>query len=138
MTSQQHTLCFSSVDDDAILAEAQLSLAGCIRKHHCLSCCQSRKCLFSASLTESLGHHRVKCPLFCLYNIRGTGALISIKRAIGLNYLYDCPLELLSMLFSLSGFSKPLPARSLCEGNTMQAVQTPQKGIALESHTSAV
>lgn len=31
-----------------------------------------------------------------------------------------------------------LPARSLCEGNTMQAVQTPQKGIALESHTSAV
>lgn len=31
-----------------------------------------------------------------------------------------------------------LPTRSLCEGNTMQAVQTPQKGIALESHTSAV
>lgn len=31
-----------------------------------------------------------------------------------------------------------LPARSLCERNTMQAVQTPQKGIALESYTSAV
>lgn len=31
-----------------------------------------------------------------------------------------------------------LHARSLCEANTMQAVQTPQKGIALESHTSAV
>jgi len=68
---------------------------------------------FPASLTESLGHHRVKCPLFCLYNIRDAGALISIKRAIELNYLYDCPLELLSMLFSLSGFSKPLSLREV-------------------------
>lgn len=66
------------------------------------------KMLFSASLAESLGHRRVKCPLFCLYNIKGAGALISIKRTIGLNYLYDCPLELPSMPFSLSAFSKPL------------------------------
>lgn len=31
---------------------------------------------------------------------KGAGALISIKTVIELNYLYDCPLELLSMLFS--------------------------------------
>ena len=31
----------------------------------------------------------------------------------------------------------PPPRWRLCEGNTMRAAQTPQKGIALESHTSA-
>lgn len=66
------------------------------------------KMLFSASLAESLSHRRVKCPLFCLYNIKDASALISIKRTIGLNYVYDCPLELPSMPFSLSAFSKPL------------------------------
>lgn len=76
--------------------------------------------------------------LICLDNMKGACALISIKTVIGLNYLYDCPFELLSMLFSLSFFSKRLsPARSLCEANTMQPVDSPQKGITLESHTSA-
>lgn len=76
--------------------------------------------------------------LICLDNMKVAGALISIKLVIGLNYLYDCPLELLSMLFSLSFFSKRLyAARTLCEVNTMQPVDSPQKGIALESHTSA-
>lgn len=42
------------------------------------------------------------------------------------------------MLFSLFFFSKCLyPARSLCEANTIQPVDSSQKGIALESHTSA-
>lgn len=76
--------------------------------------------------------------LICLDNMKGAGASISIKTVIVLNYLYDCPLELLSMLFSLSTFSKSLSsARWLCEANTMQPVDSPQKGIALESHTSA-
>lgn len=76
--------------------------------------------------------------LNCLDNMKGACALISIKTVIVLNYLYDCPLELLSMLFSLSSFSKSLSSgRRLCEANTMQPVDSPQKGIALESHTSA-
>lgn len=97
----------ASVNNDAGLAAAQLSLAGFIRKVHCLSCCIEKEMHF-LSFAESLGHLRVKIPLFCLFNIKGARALISIKMVVGPNYLYDCPLELLSMLFSLSGFSKAL------------------------------
>lgn len=114
------------------------SLAGTDRKRHHLRCCrvENDACvIFPASLSPRAF---TEWLLICLDNMKGAGALISIKTVIGLNYLYDCPLELLSMLFSLSCFSKSLsPARSLCEVNTMQPVDSPQKGIALESHTSA-
>lgn len=115
-----------------------LSLAGTVTKRrHLRHCRAGSECsvIFPALLSPQAIAERV---LICLDNMKGAGALISIKTVIGLNYLYDCPLELLSMLFSLSCFSKSFsPAKSLCEVNTMPPVDSPQKSIALESHTSA-
>lgn len=138
MTSQQHTLCFSWVSNDASLAEAQLPLASIIRKQHCLSCCQSRKCLSCIShrvLGQSQGEMHI--VLFIQYqryrrlNLNKEGYWTELS--VWLPFRTAVNAILLIQLLKAS-----LPTRSLCERNTMQAVLTPQKGIALESHTSAV
>lgn len=138
MTSQQHTLCFIWVSDEASLAKAQLLLASFIRKQHCLSCCQSRKC-FSCISHRVLGPSQgeMHIVLFIQYqryrrlNLNKDGYWTELS--VWLPFRIAVNAILLIRLLRAS-----LPARSLCEGNTMQAVQTPQKGIALESHTSAV
>lgn len=93
-----------------------------------------KKPTFFLHLSESLGHYRVKCPLFCLYHS---------KRCWWLNINKDghwteLPVWLPFRIAVNAILLILLPARSLCEVNTMQALQSPQKGIALESHTSAV
>lgn len=134
--SWHHSIFRVLVSGDSSLA--QLIFFWHCWKKHCLRCCRGENdcsVIFPLSLSPWA---IMEWLLICLDNMKGAGALISIKTVIGLNYLYDCPLELLSMLFSLSFFSKRLsPARTLCEVNTMEPVDSPQKGIALESHTSA-
>lgn len=128
----------ASVSNHASSVLPQLLLAAFLRKTALLSCCMGKDicCLWPRSPWTTSGW---KSCCFAYAIEDSAGGFISIKLLIGLNYLYDWPLELLSVLFSSPGFSKSLhPARSLCEANTMQTVQTPQKGIALESHTSAV
>lgn len=74
------------------------SLPGSVEKQHRLRRCRvENDCsvIFPASLSPWA---IMEWLLICLDNMKGAGALISIKTAIGLNYLYDCPLELLSML----------------------------------------
>lgn len=133
MTSQQHTLCFSLVDDAASLAEARLSLAGLSE-----NCRQSRTCLslhLSLSPWDITGWNAIvlfiQYQRCCCINLNKEGHWTELS--VWLPFRTAVNAILLIRLLKAS-----LPVRSLCEGNTMQAVQTPQKGIALESHTSAV
>ena len=86
-------------------------------------------------LTEPITVRNAYCFVYSIsevrhLNLNKDGALDRIIRTIA---LWNC-----CQRCSPYPASQSLPARwSLCEGNTMRAAQTPQKGIALESHTSA-
>lgn len=131
MTSQQHTLCFSSVNDDASLAVAQ--------KTPMLELLSEQKmpflCISHWVLGPSLGEMPI--VLFIQYqrcrrlNLNKEGHWTELSVWLP----FRTAVNAILLIQLLKAF---LPVRSLCEGNTMQAVQTPQKGIALESHTSAV
>jgi len=135
MTLHDNVCC--PVKDYSSLAGVQFSLAGFTKNQHCSSYHQ----IENASLCISswvLGPSQ-KMPIVLFIQYQRCWCLNPNKEghwtelSVWLPFRTAVNAILLILLLKAS-----LPARSLCEGNTMQAVQTPQKGIALESHTSAV
>lgn len=105
---RQNQMCCLDITTYSVLVNGDASLAQLVfgwhrqkKQRHWRHCRVGNECsvIFPAPLSPRAIAERV---LICLDNMKGAGALISIKTVIGLNYLYDCPLELLSMLSSLS------------------------------------
>lgn len=132
MTSQQNTLCFSSVNDDASLAEAQ--------KTAMLELLSEQKMLFSPRISHwVLGLSQGEMPIVLFIQYQRCRRLNLNKEGHWTELSVWLPFRTaVNAILLIQLLKGSPPVRSLCEGNTMQAVQTPQKGIALESHTSAV
>ena len=133
----QRTLSFSSVNEDASLAGAKLVLAGFIRKQ--LWAVVRVETAFPCISQRVLVPSRGEVPIVLFIQYQRCRCLNLNKEGHWTELSVWLPFRTaVNAILLIQLLKAPLPARSLCEGNTMQAVQMPQKGIALESHTSTV